>query len=42
MAHLGDLLAQLGEDRIRRGRQFERICKWFLTNDPLYEHQART
>jgi hypothetical protein len=40
-AHLCDLLAQLDEDNLRRGRQFERICKWFLTNDPLYQHQVR-
>jgi hypothetical protein len=38
MAYLGDLLAQLDEDNVLRGRQFERICKWFLTNDPLYPH----
>ena len=24
-----------------RFREFERICKWFLTNDPLYQHQIR-
>src|SRR5271165_7113244 len=42
IAHLADLLAQLLDgDKVRRGRQFERICKWFLTNDPLYEHQVR-
>ena len=41
MGHLGDLLAQLDEDNVRRGRQFERICKWFLTNDPLYQHRVR-
>ena len=39
--HLGDLLARLDEDKVRRGRQFERICKWFLTNDPLYKHQVQ-
>jgi hypothetical protein len=27
--------------RSRRGGQFERVCKWFLTNDPLYRHQVR-
>jgi superfamily II DNA or RNA helicase len=41
MGHLGDLLARLDEDRVQRGRQFERICKWFLSNDPLYQHQVR-
>jgi hypothetical protein len=41
MGHLRDLLSRLDEDRLRRGKQFERICKWFLTNDPLYQHQVR-
>jgi predicted helicase len=41
MGHLGDLLARLDEDKLRRGTQFERICKWFLTNDALYQHQVR-
>jgi predicted helicase len=41
VGRLHDLLAQLDEDNLRRGRQFERICKWFLTNDPLYQHQVR-
>jgi predicted helicase len=41
MGRLGDLLAQLDQDPGRRGRQFERICKWFLTNDPLYRHRVR-
>jgi predicted helicase len=41
MAHLGDLLTQLDEDKVRRGRQFEQICKWLLTNDPLYHHRVR-
>jgi hypothetical protein len=34
VGHLGDLLTRLDEDQVWRGRQFERICKWFLTNDP--------
>lgn len=25
----------------RRGKQFERICQWFLTHDPLYAHELR-
>jgi len=24
-----------------RFREFEQICKWFLTNDPLYQRQIR-
>ena len=28
-------------DERRRGKQFEHICKWFLTNDPIYLGQLR-
>jgi predicted helicase len=38
---LGDLLGRLDPDPLRRGKQFERICKWFLTHDPVYEHELR-
>ena len=31
-----DLIEQLDPDDNRRGKQFERICKWFLDNDPGY------
>ena len=41
MAALGDLLGRLDPDPGRRGRQFERICKWFLTHDPIYAHDLR-
>jgi hypothetical protein len=41
MGHLDDLLSRLDEDRLRRGKQFERVCRWLLTNDPLYQHQVR-
>ena len=41
MAALGDLLGQLDADRVRRGKQFEHICKWFLTNDPKYKSLFR-
>jgi predicted helicase len=27
--------------RVWRGRQFERICQWFLTNDPVYKRELR-
>jgi hypothetical protein len=29
VAHVGDLLAQLDEDNVRRGRKFERISSGF-------------
>ncbi|MGH3556439.1 Helicase associated domain protein [Mycobacterium sp.] len=41
MAALADLLAQLNPDPRRRGKQFEHICKWFLTHDPVYLHELR-
>ena len=41
MAALGDLLGRLDPDPGRRGRQFERICQWFLTHDPVYARELR-
>jgi superfamily II DNA or RNA helicase len=36
-----DLFSQLdANDRIK-GKQFEHICKWFLTNDSVYKHELR-
>jgi hypothetical protein len=32
---LGDLVGRLDPDPLRRGTQFERICEWFLTHDPV-------
>lgn len=34
-----ELLARLDSDGLRRGREFERICQWFLTNSPTYAHR---
>src|SRR5436190_2602033 len=36
-----DLFGKLSPDEYRRGRQFERICKWFLENDSEYKCQIR-
>jgi predicted helicase len=41
MTALGDLLGRCDLDPGRRGRQFERICQWFLTHDPVYAHELR-
>ena len=41
MSALGDLLGRLERDPGQRGRQFERICQWFLTHDPVYAHELR-
>ena len=39
MAGLSELLGKLHTDNHIRGRQFERICKWYLQNDPKYKLQ---
>jgi predicted helicase len=36
-----DLFSQLDADDRIKGKQFEHICKWFLTNDPVYKHELR-
>lgn len=41
MTSLGDLLGRLDPDPLRRGKQFERICKWLLTHDPVYARVLR-
>ena len=41
MTSLGDLLGQLDPDPLRRGKQFERICQWFLSHDPVYARELR-
>ncbi|MCV7153335.1 restriction endonuclease [Mycolicibacterium pyrenivorans] len=36
------LVAQLDStSTTRKGRQFERICQWYLTSDPVYSAQLR-
>ncbi len=41
MAAFGELLGRLDPDPLRRGKQFERICRWFLTHDPVYARELR-
>ena len=41
MATFSDLFARLDPDPRVRGKQFEHVCKWFLTNDPVYKHELR-
>jgi superfamily II DNA or RNA helicase len=36
-----DLFARLDRDPRVRGKQFEHVCKWFLTNDPTYRSTLR-
>ena len=39
MATFGELIEQFDPDPNVRGRQFERIAKWWLMNDPVYRTQ---
>jgi superfamily II DNA or RNA helicase len=41
MGTLGELLDGLGTEGYRRGKDFERICKWFLQHDPVYAQKLR-
>lgn len=41
MASLPALLARLDADKGVRGRQWERICAWFLTHHPGYRSQVK-
>jgi superfamily II DNA or RNA helicase len=41
MTSILDLFRKLDPDELRRGRQFERICKWLLENDHEYERQIK-
>jgi superfamily II DNA or RNA helicase len=41
MTSILELYGNLSPDEQRRGRQFERICKWFLENDPEYKRQIK-
>jgi predicted helicase len=36
---LTTLLAKLSAEKHVRGKQFERLCKWLLENDPVYARQ---
>jgi superfamily II DNA or RNA helicase len=41
MTSILNLFGKLNPDEHRRGRQFERICKWFLENDPEYKREIK-
>jgi superfamily II DNA or RNA helicase len=41
MAELAALLSQLDAQPGVRGRQFERLCAWYLQNAPEYRHRIR-
>jgi predicted helicase len=41
MGEFTSLFANLAEDNRVRGKQFERICKWYLENDSYYRDTVR-
>ncbi|MGV7633065.1 Helicase associated domain protein [Mycobacterium kansasii] len=41
MGAFNDLFARLDPDSRVRGEQFEHVCKWFLTHDPMYKSTLR-
>ena len=41
MATFQDLVHALSHDPHVRGRQFERVCQWYLLNDPIQQSQFR-
>jgi len=41
VATFSDLFDRLDPDPRVRGKQFEHVCKWFLTNDPMYKSTLR-
>ena len=36
MATFAELRERLSDDKHEKGKQFERVCKWFLETDPRY------
>ena len=42
MGDFDALYAGLSEEPRIRGAEFERVCKWFLENDPVYSHELKT
>ncbi|WP_063905947.1 DEAD/DEAH box helicase [Nocardia kruczakiae] len=41
MGTFAELFSLLDTKPATRGRQFEHLCKWFLTNDPTYKAELR-
>ncbi len=42
MTSLADLVGRLDHEPVQRGRQFERICRWFVMQDPVYAGKLRS
>jgi predicted helicase len=41
VARLSTLLGALDPNPGLRGREFEHVCKWFLSTDPIYRRELR-
>jgi len=41
LAGFAGLISGLSHDKHLKGRQFERVCRWYLENDPVFQHQIR-
>jgi len=41
MATLDQLISTLPTDSGQKGKAWERLCQWFLQNDPVYASQLR-
>ena len=41
MAAFSELASRLSHDRHLRACQFEPVCRWYLDNDPVFQHQIR-
>jgi len=41
MATLDQVISALPGDALQKGKAFERLCKWFMENDPVYAGQLR-
>ena len=41
MPAFADLMTALAPDALLRGKQFECVCRWYLTNDPQYRNLLR-
>ena len=42
MTSLADLVGRLDHEPVQRGRRFERICRWFVIQDPVYAGKLRS
>ena len=41
MTSFAQLIDQLPAESTRKGKSFERLCQWYLRNEPVYAGQLR-